>query len=298
MSDIYKDFLIYRDRFGLNQLKTNGTQGGWSQNGALFTMEYLICLLQSDDVFKHLHIQTEIERLKTVYKSLEVHTPGVSHRLPNSNEPDSMDNTVAIFAFSGCFDEGGFAKRSKIHGHTVTCTGIDPSLNEIDTERSRKAYPWAHLTSFLTVIVRPWLWLRWAKNKFRPINFWNNASVDKFVHRGWFGRSPGWLGMQDLVAQGYTHPFRYLLLIVGQFYPCFKPTTDLDGRKLPYVVWYFLINNTRFWDRWFWRLLYRLWHVILIKQYPNGMKDVYAGYYGDPNHPIRKYTTAKSLLEK
>lgn len=279
----YEEFLKYRDRYGMNQLNTDGVQGGVTQNGALFTMEYLICLLEAN--FDPLDEILEVHRLIQVYRSLEV-LPGLTRRTPDSLEGDSMDNTGATAAFSGLFDRG-IAERMKAQGENVVCTGFDEVQ---DPTRNSKYMTIARIVTATQVIWRPWLWASWIKSGFKPKFFWNNTLPDKFSIWGWHGRSPGHMGFIDLAATGWTTPFRWVSVLVGQFLGCFADLGNADARKLPYVDWYFLTKGTGWGQRWFWKLAYRVWVHILLKQYPNGMRDVYSMYYGDVNHPIRKYS--------
>lgn len=238
-------------------------------------MEYLIALLEADDVSDDIK-RSEVKRLKKVYESLEL-IPGLTRRAPDSTEMDSMDNNGSTLAFSGLFDEGAFAKRMKRHGERVECTGV--------LERDSRYYGLARFVTFMWVLCRPWLWPSYIKTGLKPKFYWNNTQPELYTLFGWYGRSPGFLGLMDLAAQGYTSPFRWLGVLVGQFLGVFEKTGNTDARKLPYVSWYFLTKGTRWWDRWIWKLFYRLWVFILMKQYPNGMNDVYKIYYND-NHPI------------
>lgn len=283
MSLIY-DFKLYRDQYGMNQLYTNGVMGFPSQNGELFTLEYVICLMESSTTSHEKKLE-EIDRLKGVYKALEV-LDGLTRRTPDSTEGNSMDNNGSSLIFSAMFGDREFAKRMKEHGEAVICEG------PLSREDHEKWYVPASLVTILfTVGCRPWLWWRFAKNKFRPLNYWNNTEPEKFALWGWYGRSPGFLGLVDMCAQGYTSPGRWISLLVAQFIGVlFKDKDDLDQRKLPYTTWYFLTKKTGIMQRWFWRLMYKLWVKLLLRTYPNGMQDVYAGYYQDANHAIRKHS--------
>lgn len=277
---LLEDFKKYRDVYGMNQLSTDGSQGGVTQNGALFTFEYLIVLLE-DETVPHEKKLEEIERLKGVYKSLEV-TPGLSRRTPHSGEGDSMDNTGSNLNFSAMYDKRGFAKRMKAHGEQVVCTGQLPG---------HKYFTLASFVTAFWLLPRPWLWGGFIKNKFRPKFYWNNTQPELFAVWGWFGRSPGFMAGLDLAAKGWTTPFRFLSMLIGQFIGVlFSDKGDTDAKKLPYVQWYFLTKHTGKGQRWFWKLAYKLWVKLLLRTYPNGMRDVYSIYYQDPNHPIRKYS--------
>lgn len=262
--DSYLDFIKYRDEYGLNGLDTNGIEGLPTQNGALFTIEYLLCLLADHNIPESIKV-SEVNRLKSVYLSLE-RFPGVSVRTPPSHEFDSMDNVGAICAFSGLFDDGGFSKRSYEHGATTRAEGIEDSQ---DSENSHKYY----------FVAR-------ALNLFRaPRFFWNNNHPKLFCFAGWHGRSPGHIAFMKMTAGKWVGPFGQLAILVSQFIGCFSDVNNTDARKLPYVNWQFLKHKN-----FVWKLLYKLWCHILMKQYVDGMKTVYTVYYRDPSHPLPKYS--------
>lgn len=261
---LYDDFKKYRDQYGLNGLYTDGVNGYSTQNGALFTLEYLLCLLGDPNTPDSVK-QAEIQRLKQVYLMLEKF-PGISSRLPGGTEFDSMDNTGAIAAFSGMFDDGCFSKRSYIHGRDVVCDGTDPDQNPEDNKK--------------------YYWIANLLNLFRgPRFFWNCNNPTKFCFNGWHGRSPGHLAFLKMTAGKWVGPFGQFAILVGQFIGCFQDVGNTDARKLPYCNWQFLKKRN-----FIWKAFYKLWCWRLMKQYPNGMRDVYSIYYGDPNHPIRAYS--------
>lgn len=266
MSQIIDDFKKYRDQFGLNGLYTDGTNGQTTQNGALFTMEYLLCLLAYIDHPVHRPaIEAEIERLKEVYKSLEVR-PGVTCRFPGSTEFDSMDNGGSYHVFSYLFGNKELAKRKYEHGKNTRAEFLDTKQ---DPKRAFKFYP-----------------IAWIVSGFKPPRFfWNIEEPTYFCLPGWHGRSPGHMALMRLCAGEKVGFFGHAAIWVGQFLGCFKPVGDTDARKLPYVEWQLLKNLN-----WFWKLSYKFWVYILRKQYGDeGMRAVYKIYYGDPNHPIHKY---------
>lgn len=281
---LFDEFKKYRDQYGMNQLSTNGTVGDTSQNGALFSLEYLICLLEDDSVPQHIK-DAEVKRLIPVYLSLE-RFPGVSVRFPGSDEFDSMDNTGAIAAFSGCFDNGGYSKRSHEHSEKT----FSKEVHDRDKDKSLKYLTLARVVTGVMSLFSPPMMIRWIKSGFAVNRFWNNNDPSKYCFRGWHGRSPGHVAFLKLSAGKLIGPLSFLSILVGQFIGPFKETGDTDARKLPYTHWYFLTKCTHWSHRWIWRLFYKLWVFILMKQYPEGMKTIYSIYYRDPNHPIRKYS--------
>jgi hypothetical protein len=262
---ILDDFKKYRDKFGLNQLDSDGQQGLVTQNGALFTMEYLITLLGNDSIHNYKK-RAEIRRLIKVYESLEVF-PGVSVRYPNDKEFDSMDNTCAIMTFSALFDNGAYSKRAYEHGSKTRAEGIS---RDQDAENSNKYYKYAFIL-----------------NCFRaPRFFWNNNDPKKFCFFGWHGRSPAHIALLKMTAGKFVGPFGLISIVIGQFLGCFADKKDSDARKLSYVNWQYLKTRNIIW-----KSLYSLWCFILLKQYANGMKDVYKMYYNNnPEHPIITYS--------
>jgi hypothetical protein len=257
MSKIYNDFLPYRDSFGLNQVLPNST----TQNGTLFTVEYLICLLDNEAP----ELKTEINRIQKVFLTCEP-TFGLSVRYPGSTEYDSMDNSAALLVFSSMFGERTFATRMYFGGVNPACTGIDLTQ---DPERNKKFY-----------------WLAYLMSLGRPKFYWNNQHHDKFCFFGWYGRSPGFMGLLDICAGRDTSYFKLLCLFIGQFLCLFESKDSTSDRKLSYIVWCMLSKRR---NR-VWLLGYKLWLYVLNKQYPRGMKDVYAKYYQNDSHPIVTYT--------
>ena len=271
---MFNQFLPYRDKYGMNQLTSTDGVGDSSQNGALFTLEYLIYLvndLETPDSLK----QAEIERLREVYKSLESF-PGVSARKPGDKEYDSMDNTGAIATFSGLFDGGRFSKLSYEHGDKTHATGIDMTQ---DPERNTRLFKIACFSSIIHCL-HPRAMIRWIRSGFAPKHFWNNNTPDLFCMSGWHGRSLGHVAYLKMTAGKFVGPVGCLSILVGQFLGCFKNVNDTDARKLPYCSWQYLKTKG-----FVWKCFYKLWCFILIKQYKNGMQDVYKIYY-PKNHPI------------
>ncbi len=264
MKDCYTDFLPYRDSFGLNQIQSKDGVGETTQNGALFTAEYLICLLADENtssLIKYLETERVVEALFNL-QSFE----GVSIRFPGSGEFDSMDNFTALLAVSGKHDDGVFAKLAYKHGQNTRADTWDklqkPELNE-------KFFKIANILSF------------WRGPRF----FWNNQRPEQFCLDGWFWRSPAMMGLLKMTASKCTTPLQWIGLLVGQFLGVFKPVEDTDARKLAYVSWQYLKERGIFWN-----LMYKIWCWKLMKDYPRGMIDVYAHYYGDQNHPLVLYS--------
>lgn len=285
MSKLYEAFLPYRDKYGLNQLQTDGQRGKTSQNGVLFTMEYLICLLEDPDTSSALKAE-EVRRIRDAFERLEVNGKGLLCRHPRSTEYDSMDDNGAAIALSGFLEDGYlydmkvstegtgymFAFRMWDHGQRVACLGPDEGP-EVSQSTRTKNQRWFRLASLLS--------LSWRS----PKNYWNCQRPQRFCLTGWYGRSPGFMGLLDLAAVGHTTLFRLACLLIGQFVGAWRPAYDTDARKLPYVAWYFLARRG-----WFWRTAYSFWCQVLMKRYPRGMMDVYARYYGDKDHPIHRWS--------
>lgn len=277
MSELFDDFKKYRNKHGLNALYSKDGEGEVDQNGALFTMEYLLCLLSyiydangkvNKEYFQE--AQEEIQRIKGVFASLE-NKPGLSVRYPGSAEYDSMDNDNALLTFSLLFGKNEFAQRRRDHGRNVDCKGIDQTQ---DPEDNNKYFNLARIVSTFQLA-----------SFFKPKHFWNNQSPELFCETGWYGKSPGHMGLVDVAATGKTTWFRGISLWVGQMFSLFAKKGSTDSWKLSYLTWYFLKERG-----WIWRVGYSIWKHYLFKMYPNGMNDVYSIYYQDPNHPIRKWS--------
>jgi hypothetical protein len=262
---LYQDFQKYIDKEGLTCLDTDGVKGYTSQNGVLFTMQYLFCLLASGE--DHSIKLDEIDRIGKVFNSLEF-KPGLTIRFSGSPEFDSMDNTCAWLTFSALFDEGKFADRMYRHGQNIRAVGVDETQ---DADKNAKYYPYAKWFNILT----------FGKVK----NFWNSQNPDKFCFQGWFGRSPAMLGLLRMTSGRWCNPFLWLSVLVGQFAGAWKDPSDCDARTLSYINWQYLKTRSIFW-----RFAYKIWCNVLLSYYPKGMNDVYNRYYLDKNHPIIKYS--------
>lgn len=260
---IFADFKHYRDKYGFNSLSETNGEGHVTQNGTLFTMQYLICLSQNESSNI---VHEEIERLRQVYKSIEAQ-PGLSRRHPDSDEYDSMDNQSAILAFSALYDNGRYAKDMVRYGQDTRCQELDLAEKPEETKK----------------------WYKWAKviNLGRaPNNCWNVKHPGKFNIRAWWGRSPSLLGLSRMCAGQFCNPLLWLGVLIGQFIGSFKPLSDADARTLPFITWQYLKTRGAFWN-----LAYTLWLKILKSKYKDGMQGVYNQYYADKTHPIIRYSS-------
>ena len=258
MSKIIDDFKVFEDKYGLTALNPGET----SDNGALFTVEYLLTLL-ADSTSTDAEKQAEIARVMSVLKSLEPQ-PGLTVRSPGDTAFESMDNTVAFLTSSGLFDAGRFGARLEARGNT-RMTGPDETQ---DSANNNKLWPWLNALS---------LWRG-------PNHIWNNQNPELFCLQGWWGRSPAMLGLMKMVQGETVSPFLWLAVLVGQFLGCNADESNTDARKLPYVTWQFLKNRS-----WFWKWAYKVWVWTLMRKCPNGMKSVYDTYYQNPDHPMHTY---------
>lgn len=158
------------------------------------------------------------------------------------------------------------SKRILKQGQQVKCTGID---TEEDTERNKK-----------------WYWLACLMSLGLPKYYANNQRPEKFTLFGWYGRSPGFVGLIKLTAKKFAWPHELFIGLITQF----LGMRDNNNIKLAYINWYFLTRATPKWQQKIWSLFYRIWVKRMKKLYPGGMRQVYCEYYQDPNHPIRKYS--------
>lgn len=265
MSEIYEDFKKYRDKFGLNSINSNDRPDCVTQNGALFTMEYLLCLILN----KAPEVNDEIDRLQEVFQSLEPR-PGLSVRFPGSYEFDSMDNIGALLTFSLLFGSRKFAARMRLHGVSVDCKGVD---NIQDADKNYKFFTLARIVSFFQCL------------SIKPKNYWNTEFPECFCFNGWYGRSPGMMGWLDITVADKSTWLRTLGLFIGQMLSIRAAKGNTDAWKLPYVMWWYLKDRGKIWA---WGFKY--WKKKLLEMYPGGMKEVYSLYYQDPSHPIREYS--------
>lgn len=260
---VLEDFKKYRDDFGLNQITSDGTKGDTSQNGALFSLEYVICLMKREDVSTE-DKAAEIRRLQGVFTSLEKEY-GLVARYPGSDEFNAIDNTIAHLVFDWLYNDLSQSRRIEGRGALVRCSGIDDTQDEI---RNKKMYPLAFI-------------LNLGKVK----NFWNINNADKFCFVGWLGRFPGFMGILDLVVKGRTSYFRAFILLVAQMLSCFDGRSNTSGTKLAYIVWELLKARGFVWE-----FGYNIWKYFFNKKYPGGPGEMYAIYYRNAEHPLAKYS--------
>jgi len=261
-------FERYRAPSGLYSLGTSGTVGHETQNGALFTMECMLVLeaLSDGSDGDRALLESLWCRADAAILRLEKF-PGVTSRVPGGVEHDSMDNASAVMTWSAMRDGGSLSRRIRKHGQEVRCTGNSATQ---DPEGAKK-----------------YRWLAWLTGPFRTRRFWNCEEPSKFCLMGWHGRSPGHMAMLKKSSGRWLGPLGFLSLLVSQFLGTRAKTSDTDARKLAYVEWQWL-KGTNF----LWGFFYRLWCKELMKDYPNGMRDVYGIYYRDKSHPIHQYATA------
>jgi hypothetical protein len=257
---IYDEFLAYRDDDGLNQLTTKDGKGVPTQNGTLFTVEYLICLVNDPNTENSVK-WAEIRRITDVFRKLEKEY-GLTQRTSTSKEVGSMDNETALLTFSALFAFGNYAERVFNRGSGENCMGYEQ-------ESDKTLY-----------------WLCKILNFGHAKYFWNVTNPDKFSTLSWFGRSPAFMGLLKMTSNKWCNPVLWLSVLAGQFLGCASDPNNTDARTLSYIIWQYL--NTR---SFVWRSLYKLWCWQLLRVYPNGMQEVYKQYYlQDPNHPIIKYS--------
>lgn len=257
-------FREHRDEHGLNQVRKSSDPYVVSENGVLFTVEYLMkldSLIGSmEDLVEYM---VEARRVAQVFNECDF-LPGIMRRSPGALfNYDSMDNHVARLAFDLRHNDGLFARAMKKHGQEVVCDGPDTSSY---AEDNKKFFPIAKIFGLG-----------------RVRNYWNNMHPNLFCFFSWFGRSPGFMGLLDVAATGSSSLFRKFALWVGTVGGSFwSRPDDNDQWKLGLVVWWAMRGRGAIW-----RLGEWIWKKRLTKFYPRGIVEVYARYYGS-DHPISK----------
>jgi hypothetical protein len=265
MSKLIEEFKKYRDKWGMNQLTSTNGEGDVTQNGELFTVEYLICLIADQNTPEE-EKKAEIERIRKVFDTLEV-VPGTSVRFPGSPEGGSMDNQVARAMFSHLFEENGYMKRQYEHPTKFPFIGVDWRDKPTKTAL---AFGWAFVLAGFKA----------------PKWFWNNTLPGWFTYTDWYGRSPGFMARLKWMATGKLGLWGKFIIWISQMIGCFKKPEDLDAWKLTYIEWYWLAKKG-----WLWKQSYKLWCWAAKKKLgEGGMKVAYYNYYQDKTHPISKYS--------
>jgi len=253
----------YIDQFGLIALETDGVKGNATQNGVMWTAEYLIASKE----LGLLDEATEKQLLKAIADCQGEN--GETYRHPGKiDEWDAMDNVV------------GFLATQPAHSLTRWYNSGSDKLDKVDdkqdTQTNTKFLPYAKLAKLIGYSGSYFPWSR------EPM-YWNNTQPDKFTLFGWYGRSSGFMGWIDLAVKGHTTLLRHAVLIIEQLKGCLGVEETLDGLRMTHTSFQFLRKANPIY-----KLTYKLWCRNLLKKYPGGMKDVYKLYYQSPTHPIRQ----------
>lgn len=261
MSSIFDP--AYKDQYGLTTL----TPGNSTQNGVLFSMEQLILGLANNDSAA----DSRSAGLVSIFQSLEQKAPGLQQRTPDSFEYDSQDNYSARLAFSLINKDDQFGQRMYDYSESSKSEfiGYDSTSNESASRlaANKTEYPLARILGL-------------GKIKY----CYNQSHPREFCGLGWFQWALGLMALMDYSRRGWTTPLRFIGLTISQMMGMFSSTSNLDARKLAYVVWYPLSKRNLYW-----KILYKIWCWKLMKDYPEGMKTVYEQYFQDPNNPIRAH---------
>lgn len=254
---IISDFEPYKDEFGFVGL--NGTNpSDTSDNGALFTLEYLLLLSKEELIL-------ELPQISQAYNSLLIRTDNglVTRRFPGCERTDSMDNATAIILYDVLYASGTISKKIYSHGELTRARDIDSFQ---DLERSKKYYPLAR-----------------ALNLFREPRRFYNVRPYSWSIQSWWGRSPGFMALLEIAATGKTSVWGNFALLVGQFMPLLSDRDGTSPIKLAYATWQFLKDRNLLWG-----LAYGIWQKMLKRRYPGGIADVYKIYFGKM-HPLSRY---------
>ena len=105
--------------------------------------------------------------------------------------------------------------------------------------------------------------------------------IHRYMLRHFFFLPDGnWLG-RFVGLTGLVIPLLSLLAAIGYIVNLFSATSNTSGRQL---LW---LSGRWFWNHWLpMRPILWFWRWMMLKRYPNGLKDLFAIYYTDPNHPF------------
>ena len=230
--------------------------------GALITTEYFFFL---DDSMKRMVVPA----IKIALRNLEVQTTYgcITIKYPNATGCNSIENMIALIMFSELFDDSRLSKKLYAHCELTRANRIDAT--EFPEENMRK-YP-----------------LAWILSGFKPPNrFFNNRQFE-WSYKSWHGKNLGFIALLELSAIDRLKWWKYVLIVYYLFSTLLN--TNSNKTRANHLVWQWLKTRNKGW-----RLLYRLWTVILTKKYKNGLISIYQSEYG-PDHPLTK--VAKDYLK-
>lgn len=251
-------FKEHRDRYGLNQVRRSDDPLVVSENGVLFTVEYLMKLDSLVGSLEDLaEYMVEVKRVAEVFEAT-TWLPGLMRRFPGCIDQDSMDNHVARLSFDLKYNGGAFAR------------DMIRYQKEQRNDGHAGGSKWWHLLAKAVGLGR-------ARYSYNPVH------PNLFHWHGWFGRSPGFIGLVNIAAYGSASLFTRFAFWVGTVVSAlFTKKDDLDSWKLGYVALWGMRGRGLAWRFGEW-----IWKKRLLKFYPKGIVEVYARYYG-VDHPIAK----------
>ena len=259
-------FKLYQDQWGMTSI----VPGEATDNGALFTAETIICILNCG-VPNSPFWDTYSKYLAAIDQCIIGY--GILQRQPNDPTYNSMDNYTARLALNiilnqHCTGIDKFGSDMRLYDGIVV-DGVDtdyPDAGQVGM--SKKTYLLAKVLGLGKIL-----------------HCYNTNNPKKFCFYSWFGRSPAILAMMDIAATGNTTWFREMCLFISQMMGAYQPVDNLDARKLAYVAWQALKSRGPIW-RWG----YRKWCARLMQDYEFGMETIYLKYFKSEQHPLVQYS--------
>lgn len=266
MSNIYEDYKVYKDKFGLNQNVTdNGDEYGVSGNGLLYTTGYILALVDNNALNRD-----EVIRLLNVYQSCQV--PGESglyHRTPTKvKDYNSLDDIFGVLLASKYLDDGLMAKFIYSRGQMIV-NEVDESegLDHPVVKLSNKVFP---LLKLLTLNKVKW-------------NY-NNVNPTKFRMNTWLGRR---FDVVAVIQMAANKPVNFFYWIYWAITMLMIYTQDRKSNHNAFILRYTAARAVEGYG-FMTNLVIKLFKKRFIKIW-NSLGEVKAAYYNNPEHPDSIY---------
>ena len=271
---IVKDYESFMDEYGLVQPDHKDEKRPPSQNGTLFTAQYIVALNH------HKALQFEIARLHKLYLSCES-LPGLLTRTPagtlRAKEQEGPDNHYAAI-YVDMVLHTGFSKRFLEYGKTAKITkySADNKPSKMEAAKWEKYTKWGY--RILKVL-----------GLGNPKKVYNAEKPDTFTLDAYFGRFPQMFGLAKMVAGKWLNPIEWCGIAVSLLIAAYSEKNNQDKWTLAHMK-ILVAEKKSFIMR---HTVCRLWRKKFKKHYPEGFGEVLSNYFNRPANGLPEHPHAK-----
>lgn len=259
--NIYEDYKVYRDRFGLSQpIIDDGRPYGVSGNGLIYTSAYILALVDNNAM-----TEEEKQRLLQVYLSCQhPNYPGLFFRTPGNNTNyNSYDDLLGVVLASKYLDNGLMAEDVYLHGLRKSFR-IDESegVDHSKVKLSRKIFPILNLFG----------------NGVR--NVWNTIKPLEFRIDTWLGRRLDVIAVIRMAANRPVGLFHWLYWAINMLGVYFQDRTSNHNAFILRYTMARAVDHYGFMTKLICKLFYKRFRSIW-----GSLAEVKVAYFNNPEHP-------------